>query len=61
MSRSDDTTLVRSEMSDISDPREPYESPTIECEELFEQLALACGKINPVTHNCMGRGGNRLS
>jgi hypothetical protein len=42
------------------DSREPYEPPKLECEELFEKLALACGKIQPVTHNCR-MGKNRLS
>jgi hypothetical protein len=37
---------------DESDPREEYEPPTLECEELFETLALACGKVTPVTFNC---------
>lgn len=36
-----------------SDPRRPYEPPTIECEELFEVLALSCGKINPNTIACI--------
>lgn len=27
-----------------ADSREPYEAPRFECEELFEVLALACGK-----------------
>ena len=34
------------------DGRKPYEPPTIECEELFEVLALSCGKINPTTRSC---------
>ena len=34
------------------DAREPYEPPTLECEELFEVLALACGKNTPVTAQC---------
>ena len=29
---------------DGSDARVPYEAPRFECEELFEVLALACGK-----------------
>jgi hypothetical protein len=42
------------------DPREPYEAPRLECEELFEVLALACGKVQGVSHSCnMGR--NRAS
>jgi len=43
------------------DLREPYEPPKMECDELFEQLALACGKITP-QGGCRGRGRmNRLS
>jgi hypothetical protein len=53
----DDEDQIRNE----NDAREAYEPPKMECDELFEQLALACGKINPVTHGCTGRGGNRLS
>ena len=36
-----------------SEMREPYEAPRLESEELFEVLALACGKIGPgSTFNC---------
>ena len=31
------------------DPREPYEAPRLESEELFEVLALACGKTHSVS------------
>jgi hypothetical protein len=34
------------------DGRQPYEPPSIECEDLFEVLALSCGKINPTTRSC---------
>lgn len=34
------------------DGREPYEPPRLEVEELFEVLALACGKVQPVNVNC---------
>jgi hypothetical protein len=37
---------------DENDPREPYEPPKLEMEEMFETLALACGKIQPLTQNC---------
>lgn len=37
---------------DENDPREPYEPPTLEWDDLFETLALACGKVQPVTFNC---------
>ncbi len=48
MSPKDDENQIRDE----NDKREPYQSPTLECDELFETLALACGKIQPVTFNC---------
>jgi hypothetical protein len=35
------------------DTREPYESPRIEAEELYEVLALACGKVIPNQANCV--------
>jgi hypothetical protein len=47
---SDDENEVRDE----NDPREPYEPPKLEVEELFETLALACGKITPLSFNCKG-------
>jgi hypothetical protein len=49
----------KNEIQNLNDPREPFEEPTLECEELFETLALACGKIQPVTFNC--QRSNRLS
>jgi hypothetical protein len=36
----------------VTDAREPYEEPTLEVEELFEVLALSCGKINPTNFSC---------
>jgi hypothetical protein len=48
-------------MSDINDPREPYEPPAMQVDELFEQLALACAKITPVQPSCRAMGGTRLS
>jgi hypothetical protein len=38
--------------TDGGDAREPYEPPRLETEELFEVLALACGKVNPTSFNC---------
>jgi len=35
-----------------TDARKPNEPPSIDCEELFEVLALSCGKINPTTRSC---------
>lgn len=40
------------ERDEPPDTREPYESPRLESEQLFEVLALACGKINPNQFNC---------
>jgi hypothetical protein len=34
------------------DTRLPYEAPRLETEELFEVLALACGKVSPFQFNC---------
>jgi hypothetical protein len=34
-------------VDESADGREPYEAPRLESEELFEVLALACGKIHP--------------
>ena len=39
---------------ETTDPREPYETPKLEVEELFETLALACGKIAPLSFSCKG-------
>lgn len=36
-----------------ADAREPYEEPTLEVEELFEVVALSCGKINPTRISCL--------
>jgi hypothetical protein len=47
------------QIQNLNDPREPFEEPTLECEELFETLALACGKIQPVFFRC--QRSNRLS
>jgi hypothetical protein len=38
--------------TDPGDGREPYEAPRLETEELFEVLALACGKVQPTSFNC---------
>jgi hypothetical protein len=40
------------QIHDENDGREPYEPPKLESDELFETLALACGKVQPVTFNC---------
>jgi hypothetical protein len=29
----------------VTDPRKPYERPAVVSEEVFETLALACGKV----------------
>jgi hypothetical protein len=46
--------------NDTVDSREPYEAPRLESEELFEVLALACGKVNPTSLGCV-RGILRMS
>jgi hypothetical protein len=32
--------------------RKPYEKPAFIREQVFETMALACGKINPTTGQC---------
>jgi hypothetical protein len=32
--------------------RRPYEKPVFETEEIFETMALSCGKINPTQGAC---------
>jgi hypothetical protein len=32
--------------------RKPYEKPTFAREQLFETMALACGKTNPISGAC---------
>ncbi len=44
--------VLNTVVDETQDPREPYEAPRLESEELFEVLALACGKIQPQTFNC---------
>ena len=36
-----------------TDEREPYESPKLDSEELFEVLAITCGKIKPNRFSCI--------
>lgn len=53
MKPTDETTKTAvTRDTDATDPREPYEAPRLETEELFEVLALACGKVNPTSFNC---------
>ncbi len=37
----------REETDSIEDGREAYEAPRLEYEDLYEVLALACGKVTP--------------
>jgi hypothetical protein len=32
--------------------KKPYEKPAFQREQVFETMALACGKINPVSGAC---------
>jgi hypothetical protein len=32
--------------------RRPYKKPAFEAEEIFETMALSCGKINPTEGSC---------
>ena len=44
---------IEGEGAKSDDQREPYEAPRLETEELFEVLALACGKVNPTSRGCL--------
>jgi hypothetical protein len=44
---------VETDTPSADDPREPYEAPRLETEELFEVLALACGKVQPNRLSCI--------
>jgi len=43
------------------DPRAPYEPPRLECESLFEVIALACGKVRPLELHVPARPARELS
>lgn len=32
--------------------KKPYQKPTYICESVFEKMALACGKVDPVQLQC---------
>jgi len=32
--------------------KKPYRPPAFECEQVFETMALACGKLNPTQGQC---------
>jgi hypothetical protein len=32
--------------------KKPYVKPAFEYERVFETMALACGKTNPIVHQC---------
>ncbi len=34
--------------------RKPYERPAFAREQLFETMALSCGKVNPTSGQCRG-------
>ncbi len=42
MKKQDESTITNE--TSVADGREPYDAPRMEIEELFEVLALACGK-----------------
>lgn len=47
-----DETGVTNE-TEQEDSRQPYEPPRMEVEELFEVVALSCGKIRPTRASCV--------
>ena len=36
----------------VERPKKPYVKPSYECSQVFETLALACGKISPHQAQC---------
>jgi hypothetical protein len=47
-------TVIQSDHSDDqAREREPYEPPAVVGEQLFETLALACGKTQPTSLQCL--------
>ncbi len=40
------------EPSSAAAPKKPYLKPAFQREQVFETMALACGKINPVSGAC---------
>ena len=58
MSREKDSNQPRPPL-DTGTAKKPYWKPTFRHELVFETMALACGKITPVTFPCQSR--NRLS
>lgn len=52
MSQSEEPKKAKVTQGATHDAREPYERPTLECEELYEVLALTCGKVQPRTSAC---------
>jgi hypothetical protein len=44
--------------AEVRDEREPYDPPTLEVEELYEVLALVCGKVHPSNRQCGRRAKN---
>jgi hypothetical protein len=34
------------------DERKPYRKPSFRCEQVFETMALVCGKISPTSSAC---------
>jgi hypothetical protein len=53
MSNQDDKEADAAKRAEV-DGREPYEPPVLECDQLFEVLALSCGKVVPRLVSCRG-------
>ena len=53
MSQSDDPTGEQPDPPDADRAaRKPYQKPAFSREQLFETMALACGKVNPTSGAC---------
>ena len=53
MSQSDDPTGEQPDAPDADRAaRKPYQKPAFSREQLFETMALACGKTNPTSGQC---------
>jgi len=45
-------TLNHLQGTAASPGKRPYLKPTFECEQVFETMALRCGKVGTTSNNC---------
>ena len=48
----DQRPLDKPETAPSSKPKRPYEKPAFQHENVFETMALACGKLNATQRQC---------